>query len=109
MRGEILVGAERQKVGIASSSNGPKPELVKRLEQLDKQIRACVQCPLHCSRTLAVPGEGKATAKVMIIGEAPGKTEDETGRPFVGSAGKFLDHVLAGIGYEGSDFLIHMS
>jgi uracil-DNA glycosylase len=106
MRGEILVGDESQKVEIASSSNGRKPELAGRLEQLNKQIRACIQCPLHCSRTLAVPGEGKATAKVMIIGEAPGKTEDETGQPFVGSAGKFLDHVLAGTGFERSDFFI---
>jgi uracil-DNA glycosylase len=106
MSGEILVGDGRQKVELASSSNGPKSELARRLEKLDEQIRACVRCPLHHSRTLAVPGEGKATAKVMIIGEAPGKTEDETGRPFVGSAGKFLDHVLAGTGFERSDFFI---
>ncbi len=91
---------------MESASKRPNPEVVRRLEKLDEQIRACVQCPLHQSRTMAVPGEGKATAKVMIIGEAPGKTEDETGRPFVGSAGKFLDHVLAGTGFERSDFFI---
>ena len=53
------------------------------LEKLAAQIRVCTRCPLCKSRTLAVPGEGKATAPVMIIGEGPGSQEDKTGRPFV--------------------------
>jgi DNA polymerase len=80
--------------------------VVKRLEQLARQIRVCVKCPLHASRTFAVPGEGKATAKVMIIGEGPGKQEDQTGRPFVGNAGRYLEHVLEGTSLERSDFFI---
>jgi DNA polymerase len=79
---------------------------LRRLEQLAKQIRVCVKCPLHASRTLAVPGEGKVTAKVMIIGEGPGKQEDQTGRPFVGNAGRYLDHVLEGTSLMRSDFFI---
>ncbi len=106
MSGKILVGTKRPEFGMASPPDRPKPEVVRRLEELDAKIRACVQCPLHKSRTLAVPGEGKTTARVMIIGEAPGKTEDETGRPFVGSSGKFLDQILAGTGFERSDFFI---
>lgn len=98
--------AAKTKSVIESDSDRPKPESAKRLEELDATIRSCVKCPLHQSRTLAVPGEGKATAKVMIIGEAPGKKEDETGRPFVGSAGKYLDQVLIGTGFERSDFFI---
>ena len=58
------------------------------------------------SRTLAVPGEGDSKAKVMLIGEGPGKQEDETGRPFVGSAGKYLDHVLKGTRFPRADFFI---
>src|SRR5918911_1844356 len=77
-----------------------------RLEELAAQIRVCTRCPLHESRTLAVPGDGKYTAKVMIIAEAPGKEEDESGHPFVGSAGRYLDKVLAGTGLERSDFFI---
>jgi len=76
------------------------------LTQLAKRIRVCTQCPLHQSRTLAVPGEGKPTAKVMIIGEAPGKKEDETGQPFVGNAGRYLDHVLEGTPFTRADFFI---
>jgi len=78
----------------------------KRLEQLAKKIRVCIKCPLHASRTLAVPGEGKPTAKVMVIGEAPGKQEDQTGRPFIGNAGRYLDHVLEGTSLERTDFFI---
>jgi len=61
---------------------------------------------LHQSRRLAVPGEGKSNAKVMIIGEGPGKQEDQTGRPFVGNAGRYLDHVLEGTPFTRSDFFI---
>ena len=53
-----------------------------------------------------MPGEGKASAKVMLIGEAPGREEDESGRPFVGAAGRFLDHVLEGTGIDRADLFI---
>src|SRR3954462_4088885 len=45
-----------------------------------------------------VPGEGNPVADVMFVGEAPGATEDELGRPFVGRAGKLLDELLAEAG-----------
>jgi uracil-DNA glycosylase family 4 len=91
---------------IQSGAGRRRAEVVRRLEELDAKIRVCVQCPLHKSRTLAVPGEGKATAPVMIIGEAPGRNEDQTGRPFVGSSGKYLDSVLEGTGFNRLDFFI---
>ncbi len=78
----------------------------QRLADLAGQIRVCVRCPLHQSRTLAVPGDGKPSAKVMIIGEAPGKEEDETGHPFVGSAGRFLNSVLEGTGIDREELFI---
>jgi uracil-DNA glycosylase len=53
-----------------------------------------------------VPGEGKTSAKVMLIGEAPGREEDESGHPFVGAAGRFLDHVLEGAGITRDDLFI---
>lgn len=52
------------------------------------------------------PGDGKLSPKVMIIGEAPGKDEDETGHPFVGSAGRYLDHVLEGTAIKRGDLFI---
>jgi len=77
-----------------------------RLEALAAQIRVCTKCPLCQSRTLAVPGDGKTSARVMLIGEAPGREEDETGNPFVGAAGRFLDHVLEGTGINRDDLFI---
>lgn len=83
-----------------------KSKKAGRLDELAAQIRVCTKCPLWESRTLAVPGTGKYTSKVMIIGEAPGKEEDESGKPFVGSAGRYLDHVLEGTGIDRNDLFI---
>src|ERR671939_229591 len=83
-----------------------KTKRAARMDELAAQIRVCTKCPLWESRTLAVPGDGKRSAKVMIIGEAPGREEDESGHPFVGSAGRYLDHVLEGTGLDRSDFFI---
>jgi uracil-DNA glycosylase family 4 len=65
-----------------------------KLTRLHERIRQCIECPLHRSRRQAVPGEGNPGAQILFVGEAPGKTEDEQGRPFVGPAGKFLDRLL---------------
>jgi DNA polymerase len=53
-----------------------------------------------------VPGEGNPQADILFVGEAPGKKEDELGRPFVGAAGKFLDEMLGIIGLDRSDIFI---
>jgi DNA polymerase len=55
---------------------------------------ACRKCALCETRTNVVFGEGSARARVMFIGEAPGQTEDETGRPFVGKAGQLLTRIV---------------
>ena len=80
--------------------------VAERLEALATQIRSCVQCPLHATRTKAVPGEGTPSARVMLIGEAPGRDEDQRGQPFVGAAGRFLDQMLAGSGVNRGDLFI---
>ena len=72
----------------------------KELFELDKEIRECKKCRLHKSRINAVPGEGPYDTKIMIIGQAPGKTEDELGRPFVGRSGRLLDELLETIKLE---------
>ena len=60
-------------------------------------IAACQKCKLCEGRTNTVPGEGSATARLVVIGEGPGRTEDETGRPFVGRAGELLTKILEAI------------
>ncbi len=65
-----------------------------------EEVRVCKRCRLSEYRSNAVPGEGADSAKLMFIGEAPGRTEDMLARPFVGSAGKVLDHALARAGID---------
>lgn len=71
---------------------------METLEDLDQRVRNCTDCPLHGSRTNAVPGEGPADAEILFIGEGPGFHEDRQGRPFVGPAGDFLEELLQSIG-----------
>ncbi len=69
------------------------------LNEIEKNIRVCAKCRLCKTAKNPVPGEGNPTAEIVFIGEAPGETEDLTGRPFVGRAGKLLEAALAKIGY----------
>ncbi len=67
------------------------------LAAIDELIAACTKCKLCEKRTRTVPGEGPADARLMVVGEGPGRVEDETGRPFVGPAGELLTKILAAI------------
>ena len=69
-------------------------ERQQTLEATARTIRECARCRLHATRTNAVPGEGAAGAVVLLVGEAPGRDEDASGRPFVGRAGRILDAAL---------------
>jgi DNA polymerase len=72
----------------------------QEIEKLNQEIKSCRKCPLWKSRKNTVPGEGPANAKIVIVGQAPGVEENETGRPFVGRAGKFLNKLLKIAGIE---------
>jgi DNA polymerase len=61
-------------------------------------VADCTRCRLCEARTHTVPGEGPEGARLVCVGEGPGRTEDETGRPFVGQAGELLTKILAAIG-----------
>ncbi|WP_448577679.1 uracil-DNA glycosylase family protein [Thermosphaera sp.] len=74
--------------------------------EIFNEIRNCKKCRLHESRINPVPGEGSLTAKVVLIGEAPGRKEDEVGRPFVGLAGKFLNTLLENTGLKREEVFI---
>lgn len=81
------------------------------MADLASRVRACTRCGLCKTRTNAVPGEGPDPASsawlgVMLVGEAPGRNEDETGRPFCGAAGKNLDLALASAGLQRSGVFV---
>ena len=73
---------------------------------LHEKICVCRLCDLAEGRNCAVPGEGPNPTRIMLIGEAPGREEDLTGRPFVGRAGRLLDRALAQAGLARADVFI---
>ena len=75
-------------------------------EDLNFQVYSCKKCRLWQGAKHGVPGEGPLNAKVMLIGQNPGADEDETGRPFVGKAGKYLTKTLAEYGIKREDVFI---
>src|SRR6266700_2831423 len=76
------------------------------LAELRKEIDRCRACPLWERATQGVPGEGKAHAQVMLVGEQPGDQEDRVGRPFVGPAGRLLDAALEKAGIDRNDVFV---
>ena len=68
------------------------------LDAVAARVAGCTKCPLCKGRRNTVPGEGDPHARLMLVGEGPGATEDETGRPFVGAAGELLTQILGAIG-----------
>ncbi|MGE0009662.1 MAG: uracil-DNA glycosylase [Candidatus Babeliales bacterium] len=77
------------------------------LNKLYEPYLNCVECPLGTlGRTTVVFGDGNPDARIMIIGEAPGKNEDEGGKPFIGRAGKVLDEGLKVAGINREDVFI---
>ncbi len=77
------------------------------IDALAAKIIEANTCPdLAAQATQLVVGDGDPDADIVFIGEAPGKNEDEQGKPFVGAAGKFLNEMLAAAGMERSDVYI---
>ncbi|MGD0832971.1 MAG: uracil-DNA glycosylase [Candidatus Dormibacteria bacterium] len=76
------------------------------LAVVHEHILACTACPLHLRRIQAVPGTGEASARIMVVGEGPGETEDRLGKPFVGAAGNVLTRLLESIGLRREDTFI---
>jgi uracil-DNA glycosylase family 4 len=76
------------------------------LDNVATEVVVCTKCCLWKDRKKAVPGIGNPESRLMLIGEAPGRSEDIKGEPFVGTAGKFLDTLLSEIGFSRKDVFI---
>lgn len=68
------------------------------LAELNREILQCRRCRLHETKTHYVPGEGSNRPDIVFVGEAPGETEDQFGRPFIGKAGQLLDKIIQKMG-----------
>jgi len=88
----------QQKDRIPTDANIPiPPQTYASLEELIPHCQSCERCGLSESRTHAVIGRGNPHADIMIIGEGPGRQEDEQGLPFVGRSGQLLEKILASV------------
>lgn len=84
---------------------GPMSEL-DSLTTIAQRVGSCTRCSLYKTAANPVPGEGNPDADFMCVGEAPGATEDQTGRPFVGAAGQLLTKILGAIDLSREDVYI---
>jgi DNA polymerase len=75
------------------------------LQEVVQEIEKCRRCKKHAVGK-AVPGEGNPNARVMFVGEAPGRQESMTGRPFIGRSGKLLRHLIQEVGLREEDVYI---
>jgi len=96
----LVVGASSREL-----FGGPLSTL-QTIDDIAAAVTKCTRCPLYKTALNPVPGEGSATAELVCVGEAPGQTEDETGRPFVGAAGQLLTKILAAINLRREDVFI---
>ena len=78
----------------------------QELEKIKKTVINCKQCDLYRTRTNSVFSSGNNDSEIFLIGEAPGRTEDKQGLPFVGRAGKILDDLLDSINIDRNNVYI---
>ncbi|MBI1991659.1 MAG: uracil-DNA glycosylase [Candidatus Omnitrophica bacterium] len=92
-------GEIAEAVGVTGSKE-------ERLVRLTEEVERCRRCPLYRARTHAVIGDGTLHARLMFIGEAPGREEDLQGLPFVGAAGALLTKMIEAMGMRRGDVYI---
>jgi uracil-DNA glycosylase family 4 len=95
-----LLGAAQKKAGPAPAAAGAPDPVRDALAALYHASKDCHECGLGAQRTKFVFGSGNPHAKLMIVGEAPGRDEDLQGLPFVGAAGELLTKMLAAINID---------
>lgn len=98
------MGVVNNKFATIRAAEGETSEQL--LGDVAAAVAQCRRCALCEGRTNVVPGFGNSEARVMLIGEAPGKNEDLQGRPFVGAAGHYLTDLLALAGLTREDVFI---
>lgn len=97
---------ERVALDVGGGSTRSGREDLDTLQAVAAAIAACSACTLAATAINHVPGEGNSNAGFVIVGEAPGATEDELGRPFVGKSGDLLTKILEAIQFRREDVFI---
>jgi len=106
---QIDLGFEEVYTTVKTKKSTAKKEdrfVTSSLDDFCQKIKNCKKCHLGYTRTNFVFGVGNPEAKLMFIGEAPGREEDLQGEPFVGAAGQLLDRMLAAIHFKREEVFI---
>jgi uracil-DNA glycosylase len=94
-------------VGGAARAIADDPTVkLTTLDEIAAMVAECRRCPLYATAKNPVPGAGNPNADFMIVGEAPGANEDESGQPFVGQAGQLLTKIIGAIDLKREDVFI---
>lgn len=81
-------------------------DVANELARCAEEVAACTRCGLSETRNRTVYGVGAPNARLMFVGEAPGRDEDLQGEPFVGRAGQLLNKIIGALGLEREDVYI---
>ena len=93
-------------VPVRHDRDGEGTSKRERLERLAREVERCRRCPLYRTRTHAVVSDGAPEARLMFVGEAPGREEDRQGKPFVGAAGQLLTKMIEAMGMKRQEVYI---
>ena len=93
-----LWGITEVPFAVSGTSRRSEPDTAAALSRLEQQVKTCTRCPLYRTATRHVFGEGDPEARLVFVGEAPGRDEDLQGRPFVGAAGRLLTKMIEAMG-----------
>jgi len=85
---------------VSSGRQDPGANIAAAWEALRDEAKGCTRCPLYMNAIQTVFGEGPLDARLMFVGEQPGNQEDQTGKPFVGPAGRIFDEALEKAGID---------
>ncbi|MEW6522339.1 MAG: uracil-DNA glycosylase [Bacillota bacterium] len=97
---------KKQQLSLFASATSEAPQPLQTLAGLEREVLLCKKCRLRATCRQVVFGEGSPKARLMLVGEGPGATEDELGRPFVGAAGRLLDRILAAVDWTREELYI---
>lgn len=105
-KGSRGLGADKDEAGRPACESASKPSFPDTLGNIRDDMGDCRRCSLGDTRTSLVFGVGNPNARLVFVGEAPGRDEDAQGEPFVGEAGRLLTKIIEAMGFSREDVYI---
>lgn len=103
---EIKAMENKRTIKIVDQPDIFESRTKQTLEEIENELGECTRCKLHEGRNNIVFGDGNPNARLVFVGEGPGRDEDIQGKPFVGRAGKLLTKIIEAMGLSRKDVYI---